>query len=327
MFSNVNADCYGRSHVGRKRQSNEDRFLIADLSRHMNICETNLDEARDSDLAGDQPGKLFVVADGVGGHAGGAKASALVVQSICDFVLNSMHRFLKLADERDEDFRDELAAGIERCQRRLMLEKQARPEYRDMATTLTLAYLVWPRMYVVHVGDSRCYLLRDGHLEQLTTDHTVAQQFVDGGAMQKNAARESPWRHIIWNCLGGDGDDIAPEVRRVDLRPRDLVLLCTDGLTDKLTEEELTELLTSGQPAESITQALIDAANDRGGADNVTAIVGHFAGAPEAVRTCGTPGKQTTAAAITDTHPDIPRSLKDELFRRNPGAFKRTSSS
>ena len=145
-----------------------------------------------------------------------------------------------------------------------------------MGTTLTMAYVVWPRLYVVHAGDSRCYLFRGGRLEQITTDHTMAQQLVERGVLTPEEAQESRLSHVLWNCLGGNSHELQPEVHKAGLTLGDTLLLCTDGLTGPLRDQDLIETLQHDLPAQETCQRLVSAANSAGGPDNITVVVARF---------------------------------------------------
>jgi protein phosphatase len=145
-----------------------------------------------------------------------------------------------------------------------------------MGTTLTMAYLLWPRLYVVHAGDSRCYLLRGNRLEQVTRDHTVAQRLVDEGALSAADAEQSRWSHVLYNCVGGGTHEIKPEVYRARVEPGDALLLCSDGLSKVVPDETIRQELARRQGAEQTCRRLVDLANEAGGPDNVTAVVARF---------------------------------------------------
>ena len=149
-----------------------------------------------------------------------------------------------------------------------------------MGTTVTMAYVVWPRAYIVHAGDSRCYLFRGNHLVQLTTDHTIAQQLVDSGQIEPENPNLKRWRHILWNCVGGD-QQVQPEAVRCSLQPGDQLLLCSDGLTGMLKDSDIQQILASSETNKDKANQLIEAANLAGGKDNITAIVAAFDQHPE----------------------------------------------
>src|SRR5262249_53508250 len=161
----------------------------------------------------------------------------------------------------------------------------ARPEQRGMGTTLTMAYLLWPRLYVVHVGDSRCYLLRSPRLVRITKDQTMAQQLVERSVLAPEEAPQSRWSHVLWSCLGGNSRQLSAEVYKATLTLGDTLLLCTDGLTNQLRDEDLLRLLQQSGSAEETCRRLVAAANDAGGSDNITVVVAHFldARSPEAM--------------------------------------------
>src|SRR5262249_35591209 len=155
---------------GRVRESNEDQFLIANLTKSMLVHQTSLGLDEQTHLFGTSMGRLLLVADGMGGHAAGKRASALAVDSLTAYVLNTMHWFFRLRQDDEEQFLDDLKHALAYCQERVRAEGERVPGRRGMGTTLTMAYLIWPRLYVVHAGDSRCYLLRKGRLRQITRD-------------------------------------------------------------------------------------------------------------------------------------------------------------
>ena len=271
-------DVHGVTHVGRKRPVNEDQFLIADLKKSLSVYQSSLGLDHQTRLFGGSQGKLLLVADGMGGHEAGERASTIAVDSIATYTLNTMRWFFRLDEVSDEDFQDDLKAALEHCQSIIGVEADAIPQRRGMGTTLTMAYVIWPRLYVVHAGDSRCYLFRNSILKRITRDHTISQLFKE----QSNAAVEgempddvesSRWSNTLWNVLGGDSDDLVPEVYRANLQLGDTLLLCPDGLTKHLSDDRIKEHLDKVGPAEKICQGLVEAANTDGGSDNITVVV------------------------------------------------------
>jgi protein phosphatase len=274
-------DCFGQTDIGKAREVNEDQFLIADLNRSMLIHQTSLSHEDHTRLFGGSQGKLLLVADGMGGHAGGRRASALAVETLTHYVLNTMPWFFRLregADDLDEDLR----AALEQCQKRIEEAASLDPQRSRMGTTLTMAYLLWPQLYVVHAGDSRCYLLRGGRLEQVTRDHTLAQQMVDQGVLAPEQAEGSRWSHILYNCIGGGTHELNPDVYKATLNVGDTLLLCTDGLSKVVSDAQVRDMLDRKESAELTCQRLVALANDLGGPDNITVVVAHFLDAQQA---------------------------------------------
>ncbi len=273
----------GRTDTGKKRDSNQDQFLIADLNKSMLVQSTSLELEAQSRIYGMSHGKLLMVADGMGGHQGGNRASRMAIDLLINQLLNSMHWFS--SNEHDEAARE---AGFVEDLKRLMqhaheaIEKEAQSEIKKkgMGTTLTVAYVIWPWMYVLHAGDSRCYLLRQGEMRQLTRDHTVSNQLVEKGGMTLEEANNSRWSNVLYNALGAGAAAVVPEVHKVPLQSGDTIMLCTDGLYRHVRDNEIRDLLeTELEPQESC-RSLIELANFRGGLDNITAVVARL-GEPE----------------------------------------------
>ncbi len=262
----------GRTDVGQNRSSNQDQFLVADLNKSMTIHSTTLPVEAETEFYAGLRAQLLVVADGISGQAGGDIASQIGIGTTAKYVLNTMPWFFALDHGHDDDQQDQLVAAVEDCERAVEEEAAAHPELAGMGTTLTMAYLIWPKMYVVHIGDSRCYLLRNGELSQLTHDHTAAQHLVDDGTFTAEQAARSPLSHILVHSIGSPST-FRPEVSRTNLESGDRVLLCTDGLTSLVDDDRVAELLGGADTPEEATDALIDAANEAGGNDNITAVV------------------------------------------------------
>jgi protein phosphatase len=267
-------DVYGLTDPGKVRGHNEDQYLIADLSKSMRVHRTSLDLDEQTRLFGPSQGQLLLVADGLGGEAAGERASRLAVDALTAYVLNTMHWFFRLREDSEEQFADDLRAALQYCQAQIRAEAARLPQQRGMGTTLTLAYLIWPRLFVVHAGDSRCYLLRQGRLWRVTRDHTVAQRLAEEGVLQD--PEHSTLSHVLWNVLGDSDDELVPEVYRGELDLGDTLLLCTDGLTKHMSDAELTRLLAADEPSEQTCRRLVAAANAAGGTDNITVVVAHF---------------------------------------------------
>jgi len=236
------------------------------------------------------------VADGMGGHAGGRRASALAVETLTHYVLNTMPWFFRL-QEGLMDLDGELRAALEQCQKRIEEAAAVDPQRQKMGTTLTMAYLLWPTLYVVHAGDSRCYLLRGNRLEQVTTDHTLAQQMVERGALRPDEAEGSRWSHVLYNCIGGGSHELNPDVCKATLHAGDTLLLCTDGLSKVVSETAIREVLGRNLSAGEACRQLVELANAAGGPDNITVVVARFLDAEQAAAQAM---HQTAAAEPTE---------------------------
>jgi protein phosphatase len=178
----------------------------------------------------------------------------------------------------DEEFFQALRAAALEAHSQVRSEAADRPETRRMATTLTLAIAVWPWMYVVQVGDSRCYQYVGETLKQVTRDQTMAQDLVDRGALPAERVADSPFSHVLVSAIGGE--EALPEVSRLDIRRRNtVILLCSDGLTKHVSNDEIAERLRTMESSEQVCRALLDLALERGGTDNITVLAGGVGGA------------------------------------------------
>jgi protein phosphatase len=273
-FVFVNAD--GLSEQGSSRTSNEDQFLIASLTRQLGVVRSSLDEQVCSDLGAHSQGWVLMVADGMGGHAAGEEASALAVETSVRFIRETMPWFVRLGPDEMDQAEDALQAIVQRCHRAVRQAAQADPEQRGMGTTLTLAYVVWPQLWVVHAGDSRCYLLRDGKLLQITRDHTMAEDLAETEGVDAEDLAIRLGNVLTETVGGGTQSPPEPAVYRSELRDRDTLLLCTDGLTKVVPDDEIRRLLSEDGFANLRCQALVQAAQEGGNRDDVTVVVASF---------------------------------------------------
>jgi len=260
------------THAGHVRSTNEDQFLAARLSRALVTLASSL-PAEEAPLVDEREAFILAVADGVGGHAAGERASRLVIGEGIRSILHAANWTLLLDNGESERLRARLVGYFDSMNAALRRAVESDPELEGMATTLSVVYTVGPRAFVIHVGDSRVYRLRDGALEQLTRDHTVAQQLVDVGAIGSEQVRDHPRKHVLTNVMAGRDDLGAPDVTEHDLRDGDVLLVCSDGLSDSIPASELTNLLLTHVDLNEAVAALIAAALAAGGRDNVTAVV------------------------------------------------------
>ena len=185
-----------------------------------------------------------------------------------------MQCFYTADPDHEESFLDALHESVMLSHERVKAKAEEEPDRRGMATTLTMFMGVWPRGYVVQVGDSRCYHMRDGELHRITRDQTLAQDLYDEGALNTLEAEESPWAHMLASAVGGSVAD--PVTTTMDMQWDDVILLCTDGLTKHLPDDDIEERLATLESAEQTCRELVETALARGGSDNVTAVVGRL---------------------------------------------------
>jgi protein phosphatase len=275
MFDGVHVDVHGLTDVGKVREDNQDQFLIAALHKVVEIHGTSIPDAYRDRFHSGARALLLLVADGVGGRQGGSVASSLTLDAITDYVTNSMRCFYKLDEQIPLDLLAELAATVEQSHASVLERAGERPERAGMATTLTMAHVLWPRVYVVHIGDSRCYHIRGSDLVQVTKDQTLVQDLVDLGALTEEDAKRSPLGNVLSQAIGHD-EEINPEITKIEVEPGDGLLLCTDGLTTHVSDQEISAHLNTADSATEACERLVGAAIDGGGRDNVTAVVGRF---------------------------------------------------
>ena len=178
---------FGLTDPGRVRPSNEDQFLVAELTKTMRVQYASLPQPKTQ--FADERGYLFIVADGMGGHQAGEQASALAVQSIEAFALNTLKWFFRLKGAEEQDILKEFQTALQQADARVCREAAQHPELAGMGTTVTIAYSFGSRLFLVHVGDSRCYLFRGRHLHRLTHDHTLVEEMVRRASFNQRRRR------------------------------------------------------------------------------------------------------------------------------------------
>ena len=276
----VRVDLAGLSDPGRVRKTNEDHFMAARFDRTMRTLISNV-------RSGHVPAEFaetcfaFLVADGVGGAAGGEVASETALRSIVGMILRSPKWALKLddPDTRDAEIDSLLTRSRGYLQRMhaLIRERQAEdPQLAKMGTTLTAAYAVGVDLFVLHVGDSRAYVLRRGLLHRITHGHTLAQQYADQGVLPQSEVDEHPLAHVLTRAVGAPVDTLEVDTHHRDIESGDRLLLCSDGLTKTASDDEIAAVLNRPGDSDSACRALIELALARGASDNVTAIVATY---------------------------------------------------
>jgi serine/threonine protein phosphatase PrpC len=273
----VSAEVAGMTHVGRVRANNQDQFLIAALERSILVEGSSISGEGGTRLTDTPQGRLLIVADGIGGHGGGEVASAVAIDAMAHYAFEAMPWALSKSTCSREDFAEGLRDAMRKAQDRVRRVAKRKALAEDMGTTLTMAYVAWPDLFIVHAGDSRAYLFRDDELHRLTRDHTLAQQLVDGQALSEEEAASSHLSHVLVNAVGGASDELDVEFHHVGLRLDDQLLLCTDGLYGYVKEADIvTQLRRTGAPVERVVSDLVDQANVAGGPDNVTTVLARF---------------------------------------------------
>jgi len=246
-------DFKGVTDVGRKREANEDCFAAVPEDR------------------------LFVVADGMGGHAAGEVASRLAVSAIADFIASTRRDAeITWPFEYDTTMSTEgnrLKTAIRLANQRILDTIAHKKDLEGMGTTLVGAIVSDSRLCVAHVGDSRAYLIRDGAITQITSDHSWVNEQVKLGFLTRNDASRHPFRNVVTRALGSK-DDVVVDLAEQELQAGDFVLLCSDGLNTMLDDETIVKtIMDSGQDVEQAARSLVSRANENGGEDNVTVIL------------------------------------------------------
>lgn len=248
---------FGKTDVGMKRSKNEDSFGI------------------------DRQLGLFIVADGMGGHAAGEIASKMAIDVIMDYIKRTVatnEPYLTGFNNRYSRAGNRLSSAIILANQLISDTATNREGWQGMGTTLVVAWMPdpnVPRLSVAHVGDSRAYLLRHGALKQLTTDHSLVEEQIQRGFISKEEANLSSIKNMITKALGFR-ERVEADVSEIELEPGDKLLLCSDGLNGMLTDKQILTILKLTGNLETTCQQLISAANAKGGKDNITAIIASF---------------------------------------------------
>jgi len=230
----------GNTDVGCVRSANQDSYCI------------------------DPDGRFFIVADGMGGHAGGEEASRITVDVIKSFL--DAEWDLQLSPQ------ELLQSAISLANNEILKDQESHPVRRDMGTTVVILIFKDDEPWYCHIGDSRLYRLRGAKLEQVSEDHTWIAKAIQSGTVDIEEARSHPWRHMLMQCLGRE-DIEKITANKVDFQPGDRLLICSDGLTEELSNERIANQLKTIRSSEQATNALIAAAKAKGGKDNITVVI------------------------------------------------------
>jgi protein phosphatase len=262
-------DTFGLTHQGRVRSANNDHFLIASFHRNLRVHHTSIPGGI-SNQETESRGFLFLVADGVGGLTSAGDGSALALSTLATHLLHATEICSELVLTQQEKASVELRDAVMRAHSALV--DMGRQAGGKPATTLTMYAAFWPRAFIVHVGDSRMYRLRDGELTLFTSDQTYEQLMLESGAIKPGSPEAARLKHVLWSAVGND--EVVPQIVLTDTTRHDIVLVCSDGLTKHVTDDEIRDRLRRDESSEENVRALVDLALERGGTDNVTAVVG-----------------------------------------------------
>jgi len=276
VWTCLEVDVGAVSHQGHVRENNEDSYLVMRFGRSLENVLTNVEE----DLLEQNyfmNGYGLLVADGMGGMAGGEVASRLALSKLVELIVETSDWTLAL--QRHQDVTTVLERMTERfLQLDTILRKEADNDHtlQGMGTTLTVAGALGSDLIIGHVGDSRAYLLHEDTLTQLTTDHTLAQALIDAGVANRDDPASRSMRRVLTAAVGSLGEQVDPQVQNFKLSAGDKLLLCTDGLTEMVEDATIAQVLREAKSAQTACQDLVDLSLAGGGTDNVTVILVHF---------------------------------------------------
>lgn len=228
---------YWESHIGKARQSNEDRCLI----------QQNNDTT------------LFLVADGLGGNSGGDRAAEILVETFNNTCFSP------------KNINEQLSQLVFSAEKKMFAIAEEEPGLYGMGSTLTLLLLWSDQAYWIHVGDSRLYLFRQDHLQQLSRDHTFLQEYIDDGTLTALEAKEHPFKDVLDQCVGCGYTE--PQQGAFRIESGDKIFLCSDGLTEHIVDEEITSVIQGAKSTQEKCQTLLLRCLEEGGRDNITIIL------------------------------------------------------
>jgi PPM family protein phosphatase len=276
VWACLEVDLGAVSHQGHIRENNEDSYLVMRFGRSLENVLTNVEE----DLLEQNyfmNGYGLLVADGMGGMAGGEVASRLALSKLIELIVETSDWTLALQRHQDA------TTVLERMTQRFLeidhvVRKEADNDHtlQGMGTTLTVAGALGCDLIIGHVGDSRAYLLHGDNLKQLTTDHTLAQALIDAGVANRDDPASRSMRRVLTAAVGSLGEQVDPQVQRFKLSVGDKLLLCTDGLTEMVEDATIAQVLSDAKSAQTACQDLVDLSLAAGGTDNVTVVLAHF---------------------------------------------------
>ncbi|HEX5577291.1 MAG TPA: protein phosphatase 2C domain-containing protein [Gemmatimonadaceae bacterium] len=265
----VAIDAFGITDRGKVRESNQDNFLIVEINKSVNLLHCSLAPETIAGRFGSAGGYLFVVADGVGGGPEGERASEDAITALLKYVGETVGCFNASTTTKEHELFAKLEQTVAEVHESLV--ETSGPGGQGPATTLTMVLLIWPRAYLVHVGDSRAYVRRNGKVQQLTSDQTFGEYMVTLGAWTEEQAAQSRPGATLTSAVGGS--QFQPVVGLIDLEPGNSLMLCTDGLSKHVPDDRLASVLAESKSAEEACRTLLADALAGGGTDNISVIV------------------------------------------------------
>ena len=267
--SRIRVEVFAKTDLGRTRDHNEDRFLVADLTRKAASLQPDV---RQHDVG--PRGTLLMVADGMGGAAAGELASQMATDTIYAHLAKT---WSEDGDPSPNLFARRLKEAVEVANTSIHTHAKAHPEVRGMGTTTTAAGVLNDHLYLTQVGDSRAYLIRSGEAHQLTKDQSLMQRLVEAGELTEEEAAQSERRNIILQALGPD-PKVKVDLTHQELRRGDVLVLCSDGLSGQVKKDEIAKIVTAAPDLPAACDQLVALANQRGGPDNITVVIARFDG-------------------------------------------------
>ncbi len=265
-------DFFGLTHAGKTRTINQDHFLVCSIRKAVQVHLTSLPTLDRLVLEPERVAMVAMVADGVGGGPMGEEASRFAVEAVAQYVARSIRCCATIPDGMSDEFAHTLEDAARECHDTIVRQAEDNPAFAGMATTLTMWIGMWPRSYLLHVGDSRCYVLRDGDLIQLSRDQTMAQELIDIGVLTRTEAYRTRWVNMLSSSIGGP--QTTPVVSSLSQVWGTVGLLCSDGLTKHVTDARIRERLSTMTSTRQVCEDLVQDALDGGGSDNITVVVG-----------------------------------------------------
>jgi serine/threonine protein phosphatase PrpC len=273
--SSAQVDVSGLSDAGKVRARNEDHFIVTRIGRYLETVLTTL-PAGEVPARAEEAGYAMIVADGMGGHAGGELASRMAISGLVKLVLAMPDWIFRLDETVATDATQRSKRRFRHLNSLLIEHGRQDRDFLGMGTTLTAARSMGRDLQIVHVGDSRAYLLREARLHRLTRDHTYVQLLVDSGVLSKEEAANSRSRHVLVNALGGVNEDLEVDVDQLKLASGDRLLLCSDGLSDVVDDDAICQVLIDCRGSAEACRRLVDLALAGDARDNVTVVVASY---------------------------------------------------